>query len=521
MWSCCTWLSANNRSPANDALPSRPVVLLLLFFSMAVFSAPLKAAEPFEITKPNEDADWSGVAADFDGDVLVIADKPAAYVYERDGNEWLLVQKLLLPEENAARSSFGDDVSIDGDTIVVSNKYENVDGITWAGAIYVFNRSDSGEWTLSQRLTADGPREDAYFGEAVEVERDVIVTRAPRYASEGGPYTPDGIVYVFEYDKQREQWQQVAKFGKPADYSEVFAYHMAFSDGIIVVPENQEGGLIIYEREGDGWHRTYDIPLEEAGAVAVNAGVIAADGSEDIRLFERSASGNWRLVGLLDGSAVELALETEVLAVLPGYLAGRIEFYHDYFSGRPDEWDWRHAQSLVFDSGRNLGFALSEKYLLANNGSRVLVYELSEVLPEIIDTDNNDGGASDDPDDGSDDGGGSGDGNDDTGGDDGNGGDTGSDDGDDGSDSAGDTDGDDVDTGDDITDDDSDTVAGNDDSDTGDDTSGGGGGASGALLLLPLAFLGLYNLRGQTRTRPREQTPNAANWYTSSCDSIH
>ncbi|WP_148235442.1 T9SS type A sorting domain-containing protein [Fluviicola taffensis] len=108
----------------------------------------------------------------------------AAYVYERtDGGEWLPVQKLT-----ASDRSDGDwftQVAVDSytKTIVVgaprsSKNASGANTIQSAGSIYVFKRDGSGNWNETQKLTASVRHQQAYFGTSVDVNGSWILVGA-------------------------------------------------------------------------------------------------------------------------------------------------------------------------------------------------------------------------------------------------------------------------------------------------------------------------------------------------------
>lgn len=111
----------------------------------------------------------------------------AAYVFERtDGGEWLPVQKLTA-SDRASGEYFGYGLAVDGytKTIVVGAPWSSTDGsgtntIQSYGAAYVFKRDASGNWNQTQKLTASVRHQHIYFGKAVDVSGNWIAVGAEK-----------------------------------------------------------------------------------------------------------------------------------------------------------------------------------------------------------------------------------------------------------------------------------------------------------------------------------------------------
>ena len=126
------------------------------------------------------------------------ANAGAAYVFTRNpvSGKWSNPIELTAGSDGAAHDQFGYSVAVDGDTIVVGAYQHNTDGISDAGAAYVFTwDSSSRAWSEPVKLIADDggvdDREDDWFGYSVAVHEGVIVVGA---RGVGGNI---GAAYVF------------------------------------------------------------------------------------------------------------------------------------------------------------------------------------------------------------------------------------------------------------------------------------------------------------------------------------
>jgi uncharacterized repeat protein (TIGR02543 family) len=116
-----------------------------------------------------------------------IADSGAAYVFIRDGENW--IQQAYLKASNTGSSDyFGISVSISGDTILVGAYGEDSistgttgsqanNSASAAGAAYIFIRNDS-TWNQQAYLKASNPQTGDYFGYSVAVSGNTAIIGA-------------------------------------------------------------------------------------------------------------------------------------------------------------------------------------------------------------------------------------------------------------------------------------------------------------------------------------------------------
>ena len=160
--------------------------------------------------------DQFGYSVSVSGDRAVIGvpnddedgkDAGVAFVFKRNGSEWVQVAKLH-PDATAPEERFGRSVSISEDTIVVGAPG---DWLTGAGAAYVYQRMGLDYWVRVAKLTASDGASGAHFGASVSISGDTIVIGAPdaEYTSQHS-----GLAYVFH--KHLSSWLQAAKL-RPSD----------------------------------------------------------------------------------------------------------------------------------------------------------------------------------------------------------------------------------------------------------------------------------------------------------------
>lgn len=178
------------------------------------------------IASDQDDYDRFGWSVAIDGDVIVIGayaedhdatdDNPlskagSAYIFERTGSgDFVEVQKIVAADR-AAGDEFGFDVAVHGGTIVVGahadDKDEFGEGYYYhAGSAYIFDRSDDGVWSQTQKIVASDqsagteypPGHEDWndrYGEGVAIWNDYVAVAAPfgaksyMYERSGGVWT--------------------------------------------------------------------------------------------------------------------------------------------------------------------------------------------------------------------------------------------------------------------------------------------------------------------------------------------
>ena len=172
----------------------------------------------------------------------------AAYVFELVGGAW--TETTRLAPGSPASMSFGSDVAIEGDRILVGAPYDDSPGGAEAGAVYVFERDPVLGWIQVARLTATDGTIDDHLGEAVALNGDVIAAGARTHDT---PFTNVGAVYVFERDPVAG-WLQTAKLTGVQAY-DVFGEDVAL-DGDTLAVGTHDNSAPVYQRIGGVWTLT-------------------------------------------------------------------------------------------------------------------------------------------------------------------------------------------------------------------------------------------------------------------------
>jgi hypothetical protein len=248
----------------------------------------------------------------------------AVYVFTKPASGWANATQVavLTARRGQPEELFGHSVSVSGSTIVVGAPFREVGKHTGQGAAYVFVRP-AGGWrdaTQTATLTAAKGEAHEFFGEAVAVSGNVVVSGAPSRAV--GPNARQGAVDIFR--KPAAGWkgamtQSVQLTASDGRANDALGISVALSGRTIVAGADLhsvdahagEGAAYVFVRPVFGWRdatQTTELTAEEgvpgelfghsvalSGAtVAVGApyrevGGVAAQGA--VYVFVRPASG--------------------------------------------------------------------------------------------------------------------------------------------------------------------------------------------------------------------------------------
>jgi FG-GAP repeat protein len=227
-----------------------------------------QTCNPIEITKltafDGETEDQFGYAVRIDGDTAVVGDKyddnngnsdtGSVYVYRRVGGDWVLETKLVAPDA-AAGDFFGQSVDISGDTIVVGSYLDTVEGVR-TGSVYVYTREGS-TWSLEAKLLAFDREAFDRYGRSIAIDGDTVVVGAST-TSTNGPNS--GTAYV--YKRSAGIWLlEVVLEAFDAQTNDLFGFTTDIDADTIVVGAKHDnyngftdiGSAYVYKRDGGTW----------------------------------------------------------------------------------------------------------------------------------------------------------------------------------------------------------------------------------------------------------------------------
>ncbi|MCB0433663.1 MAG: T9SS type A sorting domain-containing protein [Mangrovimonas sp.] len=142
-----------------------------------------------------------GSSVAIDGDTAVIGTPNdgaefygSVYIFVRGGTTWTQQQKLI-DNDGVYNANLGHSVAVDGDTVIAAAYRDSDNGNGFnSGSVYVFIRNGT-TWTEEQKLTASDGFENGEFGQSVDLDGDTIVIGA-RYNNIDMTWST-GYAYIF------------------------------------------------------------------------------------------------------------------------------------------------------------------------------------------------------------------------------------------------------------------------------------------------------------------------------------
>ena len=245
----------------------KQAVSVLAFSTILVASEVCEAAPSWREQKtlhaaPSQVNDRFGLAVAVQGGRAVVGayGNEAAYVFERDGEEWrsaaTLVGHDLFPPDPYSPEYYGLAVALDGDTVVVGApdkrfedpakpKPNNIRLL--GGRVYVFKQSPQGTFAEVQSFGADDTLYGDYFGASLALQGDTLVVGASDQPGIGrgdtGVATLSGAAYVFR--RQNGKFVQQQKLVAPQRCAgDSFGQSVAISGNDIIVGAPEDRGYV-------------------------------------------------------------------------------------------------------------------------------------------------------------------------------------------------------------------------------------------------------------------------------------
>ncbi|AKF10305.1 FG-GAP repeat protein [Sandaracinus amylolyticus] len=194
----------------------------------------------------------------------------AVYVLTRvgDGHAWSHSARIASP--SPADEQFGDDVAIDGSTIVVGAPLDHQPGAVRAGRVYVLTPSD-GAWASVAQLASPGTHQAwEAFGGAVAIDGDTIVVGA--VDRDAGAVVDAGAAFVFTRSGGTWSFTQTLTAPSPVASDKMGSAVAIAGDTIAVSALRRNvgraidaGAVFVYQRSGSSWSLVQTLTATDAG----------------------------------------------------------------------------------------------------------------------------------------------------------------------------------------------------------------------------------------------------------------
>jgi hypothetical protein len=227
--------------------------------------------------------DYFGYSVSISGDRVAVGapgtdlageDAGAVYIFRREDTNWV-VETILVPSDVVADLRIGI-VDLDGDRLVVGAPLDMHAGHS-SGSVYVFRREGT-RWIEEAKLTASDATEWDYFGAAVAIDRGTVVVGA--YGIDGWA----GAAYVFR--RSGNEWLEEAKLvpSDPRHYMD-FAQSVAISGDTIVAGRRRDGeaaraagAAYVFRHDGGVWNEEAKLVASDAAYGVWFGNSVAIDG---------------------------------------------------------------------------------------------------------------------------------------------------------------------------------------------------------------------------------------------------
>ena len=248
------------------------------------------------------------------------------------GSAYAQIRPLPLPQ---ADTSFGVAVALSGEgRAIVGASGENVCGPN-SGAVYVFEKNDSGAWERHARLVPSDCEAGAFFGRSLDLSGNrAIIGASKEFFADERP----NVAYVFERNEATGQWEEQTRLTvDPKRMEGTFAASVSLDGQRALItargsmpserstseqasPDTVSGAAYIFEYDSrtDRWTRTARLTprrpdpgrafggagVLDGNRLAVTASPYFSDEPGAVYVFERRGSGaraRWVQSALLEG----------------------------------------------------------------------------------------------------------------------------------------------------------------------------------------------------------------------------
>jgi hypothetical protein len=233
--------------------------------------------------------DQFGYSIRLSGDTAVIGancdddkgfDSGSAYVFTRTGSTWTQQAKLLAPD-GEPQDSFGGEVSISRNTVLVGSCFDDDNGAD-SGSAYVFTRTGT-TWTEQAKLLAsDGAATDFFSAYAVSLLNDTAVIGAQGDDDNGAD---SGSAYVFT--RTGSTWTQQAKLlASDGTTGDSFGGGVCISGDTVLIGAggdddngNDAGAAYVFIRTNTTWTQEAKLHASDGAAGDVFGWDVTLDGT--------------------------------------------------------------------------------------------------------------------------------------------------------------------------------------------------------------------------------------------------
>jgi len=280
---------------------------------------------------PHQAWEAFGISVALDGNILVVGaldrdqggatDAGAAFVYERSGSVFTLINTLSAPLP-AMSDKFGSKVEVIGNTIAVSAVRRDSRTAEDTGTVFIYERGRGGNFSLSQTIVANDAAEDDIFGTGIALFENNNGSRRLVVGAEGADISGNnnaGAAYVFDAPVNGLFSQTTKLIATDGVANDIFGTDVAIWNNTILVGasgvdalESGSGAAYVFQLSAGSWLEEDKLTL---GSNAPNAFMgsavdiwgaqhvlLGATGEEigplltdtgAVQAFRRDSNGDW------------------------------------------------------------------------------------------------------------------------------------------------------------------------------------------------------------------------------------
>ena len=199
-------------------------------------------------------SDQFGYSVSLSGDILAVgarsadpngvSDAGAAYLYQLGANGSVTYLTKITAPDKAASDNFGWSVSQFGNLFVVGASKSDPDGVSDAGAVYLYELDSNGSATYLTKVTAPDKAESDQFGHSVSQFGNVLVVGASKSEQDG--VGDAGVAYLYELESNGSATYLTKVTAPDKAESDQFGWSVSQSGNILAVGANKAdpGGAV-------------------------------------------------------------------------------------------------------------------------------------------------------------------------------------------------------------------------------------------------------------------------------------
>ncbi len=166
----------------------------------------------------------------------------AVYAFEKDNSGFWVEQQKMIASDHAANNQYGNSIALDGNVAIIgsfSHKNSNIP----QGATYILMKDSTGQWTEHQQIIPVDIAANDQFGWDVDIANDIIVVGSNHHGQNelGSNFiSQSGAAYIYKKN-ETNIWEQFKKI-TPLDRADndQFGNSVAIDGENIIVTANFE-----------------------------------------------------------------------------------------------------------------------------------------------------------------------------------------------------------------------------------------------------------------------------------------